>query len=151
MAINERVKELSGKIQASMEMDTTNKVVVTKDDTYESCLPEGLTMPIVNQVSEYNTDFVAASAHAFGAIAVKAMASDKTIDQLFTTTGMGGKDAVHHTIARVKEFRNPQDADTPIIKYGAMTTTFEVKAGSNGGQLKAARNDIAALAAAAFK
>lgn len=151
MAINDRVKELGNALVKAMEPDTANKSVKTTDGVYEANLPEGLTMPIVTQVSEYNTDFVAASAYAFGQVAVKAMAADKTLDQLTGTIPMAGKDAVHHTIHREKTYANALGGGDPIVKQGVMVTTLETRAGKNGGQLKAARNEIGSLAAEAFK
>lgn len=148
MAINERVKALSVAIQQGMVLDTDNQLVSADDKAYEANLPEELTMEVVNKVGEYNTDFVAATANAFGNIAIEAFEKNSGLSQLSTTVPMAGKDKVSHTISREKTYRNPADQDAaPIVKKGVMSTTLEVKAGSNSGQLKSVRTMLSELAA----
>ena len=72
-------------------------------------------MTVVNKVGEYNTDFVAASAHAVGQIAVKAMAKDSGYADLTATIPMGGKDSVTHTIQREKTYTNSLSGDGATI------------------------------------
>lgn len=145
------VAALSTKITAGITMDSKAGTASANADLYKDNLPADLTMEAVKAVSDYNTTFVAAGAHAFGKLAVDAMKSNKKLDKVAVDIPMGVKDKVSYTVERSKEVSNPFDKDAkPTTKYGDIKTTYEVKAGKNGGQLKTARQLIGEYAAAAI-
>lgn len=150
--INETVLALSKKIEAQLELDDKSGVGSAKTDVYHDNLPEGLTKEVVTQVKDYDTTFVAAATYAAGKMAVAAMAGNQSLNTALTTLNMGGKDSLVVHTERSKVFENRLGGkNEEITKFGATTASLTVYAGKNGGQLKAARNAIVELAAAALQ
>lgn len=150
VTLHDDVVALSTKLQSGIKVDAKAATVTVADDLYKNNLPTGVTMEAVKAVSDYNTTFVAAGAHAFGVAAVEAMKDNKKLDRLTTDIPMGVKDNVSYTVDRVKEVPNRFGNGETLIKHGVVTTSYEVRAGKNGGQLKAARTLIGELAASAI-
>lgn len=152
--VKAEVLALAETIEAGLLHEKKSTVITEKEEgsLYEANLPEGLTPEIVNAVSDYNTTFVAAGAHACGKMAVEAMAKDKTVTEITGQIKMGKRDKVGYTIARSKEYENRLAGDgVKTEKFGVVTTSYEVQGGTNKGQLKAVRNLIGELANAALR
>ncbi len=150
--LTDSVLELSKKLAAGLSIDKDTGAGTATADLYNTTLPEGLTKDIVKAVSEHNTNFVAAGAHAFGMMAVDAMAKNKKLENASVTIPMGHRDSVTHNLARSKTFINQMSENKDeVTHYGKMTSTLEVRAGKNGGQLKAARALVAEAGLAKLK
>lgn len=150
-SIHDDVTALSAKIQSGITIDAKASTATAADGLYKDNLPVGVTMEAVKAVSDYNTTFVAAGAHAMGIAVVEAMKGNKKMDRVSVDIPMGVKDNLSITVDRVKEVPNRFGNGEVITKYGAVTASYEVRAGKNGGQLKAARlaiNELAAIALA---
>jgi len=153
MAIREEVLNMSKLIQeiVSLEGDT----ITNTDGVYNKTLPENLTPVIVTEVRKHDVNFIAASAHAVGAIAVKAMA-DGFKDPITGTFEMSGEDkkylsATHtmsHAVPGQGGFGNATETEP---RKTSLHTTIHAKSGKAAGQLKAVRADLEALAVASFK
>jgi hypothetical protein len=148
--LKEEVIALSRKIHTDLSMDKKTGIGSAKPDIYSKNLPEDLSMEVVEKVSDYNTVFIAAGAAAFGAMAIDAMKNEKSIERSVLEIPMGMKDNVTYTVDRHHQFTNNTGDGEKTDKYGVLRTSYEVKAGKTGGQLKVARNNIAAIAAEAF-
>lgn len=149
-ALHDDVLELSTRLAKGIKVDSKAATAVAAEDMYKDNLPTGVTMEVVKAVSDYNTTFVAAGAHAFGQVAVDAMKANKKMDRISVDIPMGVKDNVSYTVDRLKEIPNRFGNGETIVKHGVVTTSYEVRAGKNGGQLKAVRNLISELAAEAL-
>lgn len=122
------------------------------DSFYESVLPEDLPIETVKKVSDFNAVFIAAGAESFGEMSVNAMKKDKALEETELTIPMVGKDSVSYNVARRRENINPQDPKgDPIVKYGVVTTKYEVHGGVNAGELKKSRASVMEFAAEALK
>ena len=129
-----------------------NSAVKANDDMYEKLLPEGVTMKEVTTISNYNTDFVAAATHNISQRAVEAMAKDKSISEVSSTIKMGVNDSLTVGIDRSQTYTNHLQGGAETTKYGVVKASYEVKSGkSSGGQLKAVRAQISAMAADKLK
>ena len=152
MSMNEQIVALANKIEAGLSVNEKTGVGEAKADVYHDNLPEGLTKEVVTQVSNYNSDFVAASTYAFGRMAVKAMADNPALNSAFIDITMSGKDTVSIETDRSRTFTKPgDDTKAEITKYGSTSVAYTVHAGKNAGQLKAARNALVDLATQALK
>jgi hypothetical protein len=144
------VAELSSTLQKQFTLDNKTGINSEKDgvSTFNANLPDGLTMELVEGVQKYTKDYTAASRHAHGVMAVAAMAKNSKLDECSIELALGA-DNVTHTVKRKSEFTIPfgDKKGQVSTKYGATTTTYETRAGKNGGQLKAAGRLIADLAA----
>lgn len=144
------VEGMSGILQKDIVVDGKAGTAMAKDTLYKDNLPEGITMETVKAISDYNTTFVAAGAHAFGVVATEAAKTHKKLEKVSIDIPMGFKDNVSYTFDRMKVVPNRFGNGEDITKYGVLHTSYEVRAGKNGAQLKAARAVINELAAAAL-
>lgn len=152
MEIKPVIAELSTAIQKSITVDAKAATVTVSPTVYADNLPAGLTLESVSQVREYDTNFVAATAHALGTIGVASMAKEKSLTNLEAEFGMGHKgNAVTHSLERKKvTIDQLHNKGAEITKFGHMSTTVEFSAGKNAGQLKAARKTVSDLAMESF-
>lgn len=143
--------DLSVKITGGLVADHGNGTIIEKEgaDIYNSNLPEGLTPEIIRNVSDYNTTFIAAGAHAVGLMSVDMMANNSSLDRVTGEIAMGYKDSVGFTIDRRKEYTNSLGDGEPqtVEKYGVLRHSYDVRAGKNGSQLKSVREFIGQLSA----
>lgn len=149
MEIKPVIAELSKAIQKSITIDAKAAVPVTVSPTvYADNMPEGMTLDSVGAVREYDTNFVAATAHALGTMGVTAMAKDKALTSLEAEFNMGHKgNNVTHSLDRKKvTIDQLHNKGAEITKFGTMSTTVEFAAGKNAGQLKAARKAVSDMA-----
>lgn len=150
-ALKEHVLSLANRIEEAMKIDAKTGIVTTGESIYEQTLPEDLTIEVANKVHKHDADFIAASTHAIGRIAVDAMKGNKKLETAETVIAMAGKNSLSLHVDRTRSYPNPQDKDAPIVKQGVVTVTYDVAADAKVGQLKIARNIISELAAAALK
>lgn len=152
--VNETILALASKIEAQLQLDTNTGVGTAKSDVYHDNLPGSLTKEIVTEVSNYNSDFIAASTYAFGKLAVDAMKGNTGLTTATVEIPMAGKDNVAIATERQHIFNVPGRGEgkaEEITKYGSTTVSYTVHNGKNAGQLKAARNAIVEMATAALK
>lgn len=152
--VNETILALANKIEQQLDLDNNTGVGVAKADIYHDNLPETLTKEIVAEVSNYNSDFIAASTYAFGKLAVNAMKGNAGLATATVEIPMAGKDTVAIATERQHTFNVPSRGEgkaEEVTKYGSTTVSYTVHNGKNAGQLKAARNAIVELATAALK
>jgi hypothetical protein len=148
--VKPEILAMSEKIQKDISIDAKAGTATAAADIYEKTLPESLTMETIRSVRDHNTAFVAAGAHAFGTMAINAMKGQKDCKELNITMGMGDRDKVSHHVARQKVFTDHMHGGAEIVKYGVVSTSLEVTAGKNSGQLKVVKAAIGAQALAAF-
>lgn len=147
-ALTETVLALSAKLKGEMTLDADNGAGSASKDIYEKTLPEDLTLEIAGKVHDHDANFIAAGAHAFGELAVAAMAKNKKLEQANISVGMYGKNGVDYTVNRSETFQNPKNREESIVKYGTIQPTVTYQPGRNVGQLKQAKATIGELAAA---
>lgn len=150
--LKERVLELAVKIEQSIKLDKSTGIAATEGDPYGDNLPEGISLDTVKTVNGYDADYVAAGTYAFGKISVDAMKSSKKLDHTSVELQMG-PNVTTVSFDRQKEYTNSlakEGEPNKIVKWGVSTTTFEVRGGKNSGELKKARQELNALAQAAF-
>jgi hypothetical protein len=126
-------------------------MVPAADDIYESTLPEGISLDVVNKIEKHNGNFIAASTYALGRVGTKALAENKKLDTVETVIKMGGRNVLGLTMERQRTYPNPQDKENPIVKHGVIAVNYDIVADNNSGQLKIARGLINDLAAGALK
>lgn len=142
--LSTKMNEFVGKVE--------NSTVKTNDDMYEKLLPEGVTMKEVKTISDYNTDFIAAATHNISQKAIEAMASDKSITEVSGSVKMGVNDSLNVGVDRQKTYTNHLQGGAETVKYGVVTAAYETRGSKgSGGQLKAVRAHINAIAAEQLK
>lgn len=141
MAKHEKNEVLIAAIEGSLEgtANTTSKGSVFNDN-----LPENLTPEIVENVSDYVTDFVACGLEAVGRYSIKAMVADKELKDVTATIGMGAFGEVSYDINR-ERLVTPPKGDPVVVKGGSRHAVAFI-AGKNSGALAAAKKSIKALA-----
>lgn len=145
----DEVLVLSNQMKEVFDIDKNTGVGSAPDDIYKDHLPEGIDMEQVKAISNYNSNFIAAGAHAFGVLAVDAMADNKELKDASLTVPMGHKDAVTYNVNREHTYKNnfAKDPDNATVtKYGTISTCYDVKAGDLSGELKNARELIREIA-----
>lgn len=146
------VRELSSKIRQDLDGDKTTGVISVKEgkDPYYDHMPDGLNRETHQKYNDYTTNFVAASADAVGHLGNDLLGKSKSLDTCTAEIKMG-KDAVHHTLERRREFTYGAAGDRKETeKFGVMRTAIDIKGGRNSGQLKIARDEVAAAATEKF-
>lgn len=147
MSIKPEIKQLSDSILKSLTVDNKEGTINASETVFKDNIPSDLTIETFEKVAEHNTNFVAASAHAFGSVALEMMKKNKTVDQVTTAFPMTGKDEVTHTLHKSKEFS--VNGNTTTV-YGHVSTTLEQQTGKNVGSYKAVRNEIKEVFKTAF-
>jgi len=138
--LKERIRALSEKIITSLEPDTTNGTIGQTGEPYYENLPEGLTRETSDAVDAYRSDFMAASAHAAGMMAVTMMTDHTDLQQVVATLDVGKADEASHLIKREAVYK-VGNAD-PVVRPGAMTSSLKCRAASNVGELAKVRTLI---------
>lgn len=148
MKLNEEIINLSKAIVEAVSVDTDTGVIKEKEPgkVYEENLPEGINIETVKRINEYDTNFICAGAHAYGTLAVQAMADNKNLKQLTGELKTVDKNKATFTVDRSREYVNHLKDGEKSVKQGAITTSYEIKAGKNSQQLKLVKNTIAELA-----
>jgi hypothetical protein len=141
------VAELSEKLAQDIKIDATTGTPTIAEDIYDKNLPEGLTPAVVKQLHEHNSVFASAGVHRFGVEAVKALAENKTLDQVTGTVPFGHKDTLSITTSRSV---TTGTGEKQRVDYGVTVGTITNKATHSAGQMKVALDIIGAAAAAAL-
>lgn len=144
-SLKQATLDMATAIQKELKYDKESHTI-TGEDTYVKHIPEGLSEEVIEKVDNYNTTFIAATAHAVGNLAIEHMAKSKTLDSVSAQFDMGKHNHVTHEITREKTFPNPADNGSPIVKHGSVSSVYKVYAGRNAGELKKVRAEIEALA-----
>lgn len=137
---------LAEKIEAGISLDANTGLGTETSDLYKDNLPDDLNMEVVAKVTDYNTNFIAAGAYAFGKMSVDAMANNKELKETSAELSMGVRDSISYNVNREKEFVNHLAGGEKTTKFGNLTAAYDVRSGKSGGQLKAARTLIANMA-----
>ena len=142
--VNASVLEMAKAIANRISIDDAG-IGSVKDDPYRELMPDGVTPEVVAAVSNYNSTFIAASAKAFGEIAMDAMEKNNKLNRGSIEIEME-KDGVKHIVDREGRYPNPTGG-AEIVKHGVVSTAFTVQAGRKVGQLKSVREELAELGA----
>jgi hypothetical protein len=139
--ISPEVIDLADKIAAHLTVDSATGVGTESCNNYNAHLPDGLTPEIVQQVAEYDTDFVAASGLAFGRKVIEAMGTNEALNRASIEMQGGGRfDRVAHTMDRSKTYTNHLGGTKEQIeKHGVLTTTLTTQAAKPTGDLRSVR------------
>lgn len=144
-------KELSDKIYKEMTLDNTSGVGKAHTDTFAAFLPEGLTMPIAEALSDYSCVHNAAGLDAWGRVVMDGMTQNPELEKASIEMAAGPRGAkLHMTVERDHQYPNPQDRDHPVIKHGVVTATYTTPAGTKGEEWVAASNELKNAFMAAF-
>lgn len=151
--IKSEILELAEKLQKDITVDKKTGAGTQSENLYEKNLPDGLTTDTVKQVKEYDSAFVAAGTHAFGQLAIAAMAKNKGLEKATIELSMGHRDTMGVSVERSKTFTNHLSGNgEQTTKYGVTSVTYDARAGAtSGGQLKRVRTALAEAAAAQLK
>lgn len=155
--------KLSDRVLAIAELTTEHVTIdaagVGKEKTsiYEAGLPDNLTMEAVENVSKYNTDYIAGTAHGFANLSIAAMKSNGKLAETQLELKMGVHDTLALAMTRHKEETTSfekDEAGNPIAKttdvYGKTRVNYTTRAASNTGALKSVRNMAKEAAQAAL-
>ena len=152
--ISAEVLRISELIKAGVTTDAKAGVITENDPgkVYEQSLPEGLTVETVKNVNAHNGNFVAATTHAIGTIAVDTLKANKDLKEVTGDIKTVGRDHVGVTVTRQRDYVNRLGGNNETItKFGVADVTYHHAPGTNTGALKIVRQEIGALAAAALK
>lgn len=140
--INAEVIKLSDLIKPGIKI-AKDATVEIDPELYTKTLPEGLTKETVEQVNQHNSNFFAATTHAFGHTAVDHMKKHKDVEVLSASFPLLGKDTWNVGIDRKKTFPNPANPDQPIESYGVVSAKLEInEARLKVGQLKQVKLEL---------
>lgn len=140
--ISETNLKLSETIKSGIKI-TKDHTVEIDPEAYIKTLPENLSKEIVEQVNQHNSNFFAASSHAFGHTAVDHMAKHKDVEVLSASFPLLGKDTWNVGVDRKKTFPNPANPDQPIESYGVISCKLEInEARLKVGQLKQVKLEL---------
>ena len=126
--IKQSVQELSAKITDALTMNEDTGATTAADNVYFDNAPEGVTPESTKKHSDYDTDFVSASTHAFGSMSIRAMASNKDLTNTQVSIPMGYKGAIDISATNVST-----DDKVPVV---SIIPVLSVRAGENGNQMK---------------
>lgn len=151
MSVKPKVQEMATKIKEVLVLEGSSISEKEDSNIYEDTLPEGLDLETVAAVNDHNTTFIAGSALAIGEMAVEALSNNTDTDRIEGKVKMASADSIKINVDRSKEFTNHLTDGKKSTKYGVVSSNYEVRAGKNSGQLKAARLAISELATKALK
>jgi len=145
MTIKDNIKELSQTLKSGLETEGTEIKEKDPGSLYKENIPEGLDEKIIKKVSDYNTDFIAASDLAVSELGLEMMKDDSSIERVTSTISMLS-DKVSFAMDRKKTYPNHLGDGKEVVKYGVVNVNYSVKGGKNAGQLKKVRAEINELA-----
>lgn len=151
MSIKEQILELAAKLDAVIEIDAGTASAEVDNSAFMANLPEGLTEEHIKSLDNYRGDFTAAATYSFGNKAVDFLAQNTQHNEVKAKFGVGNKDTFEVTTHRERSFPDPQNKGEKITKQGVTMSSYTAYSGRNVGQLKAARQSIADVAASKLK
>ena len=152
--IKQAVTDISKVITKNLESDSATGILSEKAKTnsYEECLPITLSMDVVKEVHEYDTNFVAGGLLAAGHMGVDLMKKNAKVDEVSCRLKMDSRNYTEYDVKRSKTYQNGLSATKEeIVKYGVVTVGYHVSAGKRSGQLELAMNEIREAANAKLK
>jgi hypothetical protein len=149
--VSEGVLALSKKIEGHLSWDKDARTITGGKDAFKSCIPEELDEKTIRAVNEFQTDFVAAGAHAFGTMAITHLKKDSGLARIEGGIPMMGRDHVSYVMDREKSYENRLGNGETVKKFGVITTDVEMRPGRNVGDYKHIRKELGELAAAALR
>jgi hypothetical protein len=144
------VVELAGKIGKEITL-SNDGVATVPDDLYVRNMPEGVTEESVRAHQKYDTQFVAASALAFGEAANKVAKKHKDLAESSLTVKTVGRDNIEVNWQRENTRPNPQVKGETITTFGRTTVAINQFADrGSSGDLSKVRKIIANRAKESF-
>lgn len=148
--IKTNIRELADKLKTNLVIDPATGVASVPEEWYVQNLPEGLSADTYKQLSEHNTDVLAAAALANGEAAIDAFKKNKELERVSLSLPLVGKDTIGVVTDRTYNARNVQSGEV-TVKYGRTSASFDIYAADNGrGDLKKIREHLYSTAAAAL-
>lgn len=152
--IKQAVTDISKVVTSNLEADNATGILSekAKANSYEECLPSTLTMDVVKEVHEYDTNFVAGGLLAAGHMGVDLMKKNTKVDEVSCRLKMDGRNYTEYDVKRSQTYRNGlSPTKEEITKYGVATVGYHVSAGKRSGQLELAMQEIRESANAKLK
>lgn len=151
MSIKEDVLAFSAKVQQKTTIDNKTGIATCPlQELYDENLPEGLTTDIVKQLSEYDGVVIKGTSHAVGSLAIEAMKKNAGLEVVSGEFQFGNHDTIAVTTNRSLVRKDGLNGGADVTVFGATNVKVEFSSGKNNAQLKAVKNEIKSLAAAAF-
>jgi hypothetical protein len=145
--ISPEVESMAKVIEKHIEIDSKTGNGTEKESVFEKTLPDDLSIETVKKVNDHNSNFIAAGAYAFGQMAIKAMSKNASLEEADLKLKMAGRDHVEYHMNRQKTYANHLTGNgESVVKYGVLTTEYQVSGGRNSGQLKHVRDELAEIA-----
>ena len=142
--------DLTSKIAAGITIKVADNIATTvvDKDLYLNNLPEALTVDHVKALHEYNSEYFAASAKAFGEAALPVLKEHKKVDTITADFALAGKDNWAVGIELSHQYPNPKGGE-PTTQFGAMSFKLETQAARGSrGMIKHVREEISTAALA---
>ena len=149
--VSDSVKKMSEIISGKMSYNPETNSYIGDKDVFKDCIPEALTEKVIKEVNDFQTDFVSASALAFGEAAIKTLKEDKKLDRVLGEFSMSGRNKAEFALDRQRSYENRLGNGETINKFGVLSTTYHVKTGRNVGDLAAIKTHLNEMAAKALK
>jgi hypothetical protein len=150
--IKKEVLDLSEKIGKGLSLD--GNVVTASDGLYESLLPEGVSMDLLERVQAHDTEVLAATALAVGQLGNKAMKKDETLNKISLVMPTVGKDTFGFAYDRSRQVRDAAPGTEGAgmkTKYGIMSISVDKYGAGNRGEVGAVKTFLSAEAAEMLK
>ena len=149
--VKESVKEMSDKIIHGLNYESEGAIFRADKDVFKSCIPDGLSEKVIKSVNDFQTDFVAAGALAFGKAAIDKLKEDKSLDAVHGEIPMQGRNSAEYSMQRSKTYNNQLGGGEQVEKFGVLKPFYNVKTGKNVGDLAIIKKQLNEMAAKALK
>lgn len=126
---------------------------ITSDslEIYNNNLPAGITPEIVKSLSDYDAIAIPGMVHAAGVLAIEAMSKSPDLTRCEGELPFGHKNSVTVIVDRSKTYQNHLTGKgEEIVRHGVVSPIIHYRTGNSGGQMQAARQEVANLAAASL-
>jgi hypothetical protein len=150
--IRKEVIDLSEKIGKGLTID--GNVVSAADGLYESLLPEGISMDMLERIQAHDTEVLAATALAVGKMGNQVFKKDETINKITCVVPTVGKDTFGFAYDRSRQVRDaaPRTEGAGMkTKYGVMTVSVDKYGAGNRGDMGAVKSFLSNEAAELLK
>lgn len=118
-------------------------------EAVNTALPEGAILEVLNAEQKHRSVFTAAGGLAFGENSLDVMKKNAEVSQTSISIPMIGKDTLNYTFQRERPIPNANGEGT-TVKYGSLSTKFDMYGAGSRGQLLKVKQDLAERATAAF-
>lgn len=148
-AISEKTIKMAEMLKGKISIDNDNGVAKTADDTFESTLPEGMTLEMVDSVFDHIKTVSEGFVKATGEAAEEYLKKHKEVEQVSNTLKVGKGMAVDVAYDRKINRRKSVTDPTMIDVYGATSVKMTVKSRTSA-EMKRVRDALSESAAKAF-